>query len=441
MSSPAPRAPRPAPSADVPPTGGAVPDPLLRVAGFARLLRDVGLSTTPGRVADGCAALLAVDLSQLDQVRDALRAVFVSRKEETDAFDAAFDLFWSAGSQPARAGMVPMRARALPLDPARAPAWASLLGLAAPAVARAAEAQPEQSSGYSPDELLRHRDFAQMSWAELQAVRRLIRQAPWRVAKRRTRRLRPERSGRVELRRTLRAAVGHGGEPLRLARAAARWRSRPIVILCDVSGSMDRYSRQLLVFAHAVGRRQHVETFAFSTHLTRITHLLRRGDPDRSLAEVAGQVHDIGGGTRIADSLHDFHRHYGRRVLGHGAVVLLISDGWDRGDPERLAAEMARLRRSCHRLIWLNPLLGSRDYRPETRGMRAALPHCDDFVAAHSVDALDRLGRLLQDLPARSSREWRPPAGVSRGDAGASRSAAPPPPAPPPPPPAAPAAG
>jgi uncharacterized protein with von Willebrand factor type A (vWA) domain len=179
---------------------------------------------------------------------------------------------------------------------------------------------------------------------------------------------------------------------------------RPLVILCDVSGSMDRYSRQLLVFAHAIGHRQRVETFAFSTRLTRITHLLRRGDVDEALDHVATQVHDIGGGTRIGAALRDFNRRYARRVLGHGAVVLLISDGWDRGDVDELAAEMARLRRSCHRLIWLNPLLGAAGYSPETRGMRAALPHCDDFLAANDVSALDELGRLLASLPARSAR-------------------------------------
>jgi len=167
---------------------------------------------------------------------------------------------------------------------------------------------------------------------------------------------------------------------------------------------MDRYSRQLLVFAHAVGHRQRVETFAFSTRLTRITHLLRRGDVDEALDHVAAQVHDIGGGTRIGAALHDFNRRWARRVLGHGAVVLLISDGWDRGDVDVLGAEMARLHRACHRLVWLNPLLGAQGYSPDTRGMQAALPYCDDFLAAHDVDALDRLGGLLASLPARAAR-------------------------------------
>ncbi len=398
---PARRPPAPAP------VGESGPVPLRRLALFARLLRDAGLGTTPDRLASACAALLAVNLSRRDEMRDALRVVFVSRREEIGAFDAAFDLFWSAGSRPERAGVIPGEARPLPLDPSRTQAWAGLLGLPSPSAPREQEGQPAESAGYSPDELLRGRDFGAMTWAELQAVRRLLRQAPWRVAERRTRRLRPDRRGRIELRRTLRAAARQDGEAAQLKRASPRRRRRPIVILCDVSGSMDRYCRQLLVFAHAVSRKQRVETFAFSTRLTRVTHLLRRGDIDGCLDDVAGRVHDIGGGTRIADSLHEFRRRFARRVLGHGAVVLLISDGWDRGDPAQLAAEMARLRRSCHRLIWLNPLLGSSAYRPETRGMVAALPHCDDFLAAHSVEALDELGRLLGDLPARAPR--RPP--------------------------------
>jgi hypothetical protein len=167
---------------------------------------------------------------------------------------------------------------------------------------------------------------------------------------------------------------------------------------------MDRVSRQLLVFAHAIGRRQRVETFVFSTRLTRITHLLRRRDIDEALAHTAHQVHDLGGGTRIGDALRRFNRDHARRVLGHGAVVIVLSDGWDRGDVDVLAAEMARLRRSCHRLIWLNPLLGSQSYAPEARGMAAALPYIDDFLAAHNLAALDELGRRLGDLPSRSSR-------------------------------------
>jgi len=394
---------------------GNAPDPVASVTLFARLLRDAGLTTGPDRVGDACEALLAINLEHPDEVRYALRAVFVTRRDEGPVFDAAFDLFFSRPGGEGRAGSIPGRSRPLALDPKQALAWMNALGLSSPGVAREVEGPPASSTGYSADELLRRRDFREMSWEELASVRRLLRQSPWRVAERRTRRLRADRRGTVELRRTMRAAARQGGDAQRLARASARTKRRPIVILCDVSGSMDRYSRHLLVFAHAIGRRERVETFAFSTHLTRITHLLRHGDIDSALDHVAGQVHDIGGGTRIADALHTFQRDHARRVLGHGAVVLIISDGWDRGDPEQLGREMARLRRSCHRLIWLNPLLGSSVYQPETRGMAAALPHCDDFLSAHSVQALDALGRLLAQLPRRVSRSPRGAAAATAG--------------------------
>jgi uncharacterized protein with von Willebrand factor type A (vWA) domain len=392
---------------------GNAPDPVESVTLFARLLRDAGLTTGPERVRDACEALLAIDLEHPDEVRYALRAVFVTRREEGPVFDAAFDLFFSSPGGEGRAGSIPGRSRPLALDPKQALAWMNALGLSSPGVAREVEGPPASSTGYSAEELLRQRDFREMSWDELAAVRRLLRQSPWKVAERRTRRLRADRHGSVELRRTLRAAARQGGDAPRLARARASTKRRPLVILCDVSGSMDRYSRHLLVFAHVIGTRERVETFAFSTHLTRITHLLRHGDIDSALDHVATQVHDIGGGTRIADALHTFQRDHARRVLGHGAVVLIISDGWDRGDPEQLGREMARLRRSCHRLIWLNPLLGSTAYQPETRGMAAALPHCDDFLSAHNVDALDDLGRLLAQLPRRVSRSPRGAAAAS----------------------------
>lgn len=394
---------------------GSAPDPVESVTLFARLLRDAGLSTTPERVRDACEALLAINLERPDEVRYALRAVFVTRREEGAVFDAAFDLFFSRPGGEGRPGSIPGRSRPLALDPKMAFAWMNALGLAAPGVAREVEGPPVSSTGYSAEELLRRRDFRDMSWDELASVRRLLRQSPWRVAERRTRRQRADRRGTVEMRRTMRAAARQGGDAPRLARASARTKRRPIVILCDVSGSMDRYSRHLLVFAHVVGRRERVETFAFSTHLTRITHLLRHGDIDSALDHVASQVHDIGGGTRIAEALHTFQRDHARRVLGHGAIVLIISDGWDRGDPDQLGREMARLRRSCHRLIWLNPLLGSQAYQPETRGMAAALPHCDDFLSAHSVDALDALGRLLAQLPRRVSRSTRGAAAAIAG--------------------------
>jgi uncharacterized protein with von Willebrand factor type A (vWA) domain len=189
---------------------------------------------------------------------------------------------------------------------------------------------------------------------------------------------------------------------MRLFHRKPRVRRRPLVLICDVSGSMERYSRLLMIFAHAIARREDVEAFVFSTRLTRITRLLRYRDLDRCLDSVSKGVHDFSGGTRIGEALGDFNRHWARRVLGHGAVVIVVSDGWDRGDPASLTAELIHLRRSAHRLIWLNPLLGSEGYQPLTRGMAAALPHVDDFLAAHNLKALEDLGLLLAGLGTRA---------------------------------------
>ena len=382
------------------------PDLLPRLGAFARLLHDAGLEAGPRRLTDATRALVFVDLKVEEDFRNALRAVFVSRKEDIPVFEAAFDIFWAPPDPRASAGIIPGRSRSLPMAPERAKVWADALGLNRSQMNREQQQQefPASSSGYSAEELLRHKDFEDMTWAETEQVKRLLEQAPWRVAERRTRRLRPSRAGRIDLRRSARHAIRSSGELMTLFRRKPRVRRRPLVLICDVSGSMERYSRLLMIFAHAVSRREDLEAFVFSTRLTRITRLLRHRDIDRALDSVSKGVHDFSGGTRIGDALGEFNRKWARRVLGHGAVVVIVSDGWDRGDPEHLTAELVHLRRSAHRLIWLNPLLGSDGYEPLTRGMAAALPHCDDFLAAHNVAALEDLGKLLAGLDSRKSR-------------------------------------
>ena len=381
-------------------------DLLPRLGAFARLLHDAGLEAGPRRLTDATRALGFIDLKQQADFRNALRSVFVSRKEDLPTFEAAFDIFWAPPDPRVSAGFIPGRSRALPLSPERAKAWANALGLNASQMNREQNPTefPARSSGYSAEELLRHKDFEEMSWAETEQVRRLLEQAPWRVAERHTRRLRASRSGRIDLRRSARHAIRSSGELMTLFRRKPRVRRRPLVLICDVSGSMERYSRLLMIFAHAIARREDLEAFVFSTRLTRITRLLRQRDLDRALDSVSKGVRDFSGGTRIGDALADFNRHWARRVLGHGAVVIIISDGWDRGDPAQLSAELVHLRRSAHRLIWLNPLLGSEGYEPLTRGMAAALPYCDDFLAAHNLEALDDLGKLLAGLDSRKLR-------------------------------------
>ncbi len=378
-------------------------DLLPRLGAFARLLHDAGMEAGPRRLTDATRALGYIDLKHQADFRNALRSVFVSRKEDIPTFDAAFDIFW-APPDPRASGSMPGRSRGLPMSPERAKAWATALGLNTSQLNREEDsgAVPATSSGYSAEELLRHKDFEQLTWQETEQVRRLLEQAPWRVAERKTRRLRPARGGRIDLRRSARHAIRSSGELMQLFYRRPRLRRRPVVLICDVSGSMERYSRLLMIFAHAIARREDLEAFVFSTRLTRITRLLRSRDLDRALESVSKGVHDFSGGTRIGDALADFNRQWARRVLGHGAVVIIVSDGWDRGDPAKLTAELIHLRRSSHRLIWLNPLLGSQGYQPLTRGMAAALPHCDDFLAAHNLQALEDLGRLLAGLDNRT---------------------------------------
>jgi uncharacterized protein with von Willebrand factor type A (vWA) domain len=194
----------------------------------------------------------------------------------------------------------------------------------------------------------------------------------------------------------MRRALRTGGEALVLPRRTRKRRRRPLVVLCDISGSMDRYSRILLQFVYSMSAGlRNVEAFVFGTRLTRITRLLRNRDIDEAVADVGRQVLDWGGGTRIGEALKEFNFRWGRRVLGHGAIVLLISDGWDRGDPEIIRREAARLQRTSHRLIWLNPLLGREGYQPLTRGLQAALPYVDDFRPVHNLQSLEQLGDVL----------------------------------------------
>jgi hypothetical protein len=391
----------------------AEPDLLPRLGAFARLLHDVGMDAGPGRLASATEALAAVGVGDPAAFRDALRTCFVSRREELAVFEAAFDLFWSTPNASPLAGTIPGRSQPLPLSPERARAWAETLGLNQRSAPKPPEEEiPAHSSGYTHQELLRRKDFDQLTWDESEQIKRLLQQSPWRIAQRRTRRLRPARAGEVDLRRTARHSIRSGGEAMHIFRRQTRVRRRPLILLCDVSGSMERYSRLLLIFAHAVARRENVETFVFSTRLTRLTRQLRQRDVDVALDRVAKQVHDFSGGTRIGDALAEFNRRWARRVLGHGAVVIVISDGWDRGEPERLAQELERLRRSCHRLIWLNPLLGSDGYQPVTRGMAAALPHLDEFMAAHSLEALDELGRFLAGLDRRRPQRMGLPSAI-----------------------------
>jgi hypothetical protein len=277
---------------------------------------------------------------------------------------------------------------------------------------------------YSHRETLREKDFSTLTGEEAREAKAMLASLRWEPDARRTRRWMAAAGAVPDLRRLAGRAVRYGGEPVDIPRRERRWRPRPLVLLCDVSGSMERYSRMLLHFAHGLASRAgRFEAFLFATRLTRITRDISRRGADDAVSRVLKATPDWGGGTRIGDAVRTYNVEWARRVGGRGPVVLLISDGWDRGDPDRLAGEMARLARASHRLIWLNPLLGSPEYQPLTRGMRAALPYVDDFLPVHNLVSLERLADYLNALPPSrgGSRRTGPTSCATPNRAGAGR--------------------
>ena len=255
------------------------------------------------------------------------------------------------------------------------------------------------SRTYSAVEVFRQKDFSEFTSREMAEARIMMANLTWDLGRRRTRRLAPGGAGQLDLRRTMRQSLKHGGEFLELAFRSPKDKSRSLVLICDVSGSMERYTRMLLQFIHTIaGGLDQLEAFLFATRLTRITRNLKYRSIDQAIDEVSKSVPDWAGGTRIGDAIKTFNYQWLRRVLRGQAVVLIISDGWDRGDPELLARETSRLQRSCHRLIWLNPLLGSPSYQPLTQGMKAALPYVDDFLPVHNLSSLESLAQHLGTL-------------------------------------------
>jgi hypothetical protein len=376
---------------------------------FGRLLRGLGLDVNPGRVMDVAHALEFVEIGFKSDFYYTTRSLLVHRREDMPLFDQAFAAFWRAPREgweiqlPAPARSQRRRKPIVTPPPLRAP----------PAEAGADSNPPtneppvlEVTLTYSAAEVLRRKDFSEMTGEEVAEVKALIARLVWQLGERRTRRRRPGRGPWLDLRRTLRRNMRHGGEMLTWARREPKFKPRPLVIIADISGSMERYTRLLLHFIYSLTMALHqpVESFVFGTRLTRVTRQLQHKQVDRALQEVSRVVNDWAGGTRIGEVLKTFNFDWGRRVLGRGAVVLIISDGWDRGEPALLKREMARLHRSCSRLIWLNPLLGSPEYEPLTRGMQTALPNIDDFLPVHNLTSLEELAQRLSDLSARPRR-------------------------------------
>lgn len=366
---------------------GALPHNLLV---FVRTLRGAGIATDPERARLCLQALEHTDLHPRAAFYHAARATLVYRKQDLASFDRLFATFWQ---RPTLDGP--------PTPPAPRQQAVRLAEQAA---------EQEGRSSYSARELLRRKDFRELSDTELIQVRGMITGLSWQLGQRRSRRRRPGAGRRLDHRRSWRTNLQFGGEPLRRVYRRRVYKPRPLVLIADVSGSMERYAELMLHLAHGLVRNlnQPIEVFVFSTRLSRITRQLRSGSVERVLREVSEAVPDWSGGTRIGEALKRFNYRWARRTLSRGALAAVISDGLDRGQVGLLATEMARLQRSCYRLIWLNPLLGSPTYQPRARGMQAALPYVDHFLPIHNLLSMEQFAGRLPQLSHRPARRPTP---------------------------------
>ena len=359
---------------------------------LGRLLRAGGAEVGPGRVADAVRGLDAVGLHDDRDVYFTLRQTLVSHRDELELFDRVF-ASWVRGA--AIEALQEQSVQVLAPAAARRSGDDDDSGLD--------DGRGETSArGASIVEVLRRKDFALLDEAELEEVARLLAEVG-RVRPRRTsRRLRPSARGqRLDIRRVVRRSLRSGGELVELPTRTRKVVPRKLVVLCDVSGSMAPYARALLLFLHATAQAGRVEAFAFGTRLHRLTSDLAARNPDAALSRVSQHVVDWGSGTRIGASLKQFNDEYGRQALSRGAVVVIASDGWERGDPELLRREMARLSRAAYSVVWINPLKGTPGYEPLAQGMRAALPFVDRFLPGHNLDSLEGLAGVLAGIERR----------------------------------------
>ncbi len=409
------------PMADVPIAGGRLVEHIVH---FARTLRAAGLPVGPGKVIDAIRAVEAIGVGRRDDFYWALHAVFVNRRDQRELFDQAFHVFWRNPKFLERIMSLllpdvrPEGAR----DPERAMELSrrlveALRPRAGGGEDRRDEADEEEiefdaAMTWSDREALHRVDFEKMSTAEVALARKAISAMRLPIVAVPTRRFAPDPRGpRIDMRATMRAGLRSGGDIIPLRLRKPRLRHPPLVVLCDISGSMSRYSRMFLHFMHAITNdRDRVHTFVFGTRLTNITRYLRYRDIDVAMDKVSEAVEDWDGGTRIGHCLRDFNVYWSRRVLGQGALVLFISDGLDRDAAAGLERQIERLHKSCRRLIWLNPLLRYEGFEPKSMGVRAILPHVDDFRPVHNLESLDDLAAALARLGARkqeATERWR----------------------------------
>jgi len=376
---------------------------------FARLLRRAGLPVGPAETIAAQQALSLIDIGDRTQARTALRTAMIHRREHREVFDQAFSLFWRDPTAAEQAVAMALLEAQKYKKPERAPPASRRV---AEAMAPARENRPNEREEppkvdvaltVSDRERLQQMDFEAMSAEEIAAAKREIRRLTLPLDLRRTRRLRPSPGGPAfDIRRTIRASLRSGGEILSIAQARRVTRPPPLVVLCDISGSMARYAQILLHFLHAVTNdRDRVSVFLFGTRLSNVTRQLRHRDPEVAFQLVSHIVPDWSGGTRIGEALATFNKIWARRVLAQGAVVLLITDGLDRprghDSAKGLAENMDRLHRSCRRLIWLNPLLRWSGFEPKSQGIRAMLPHVDEFRPVHNLASLRELVQTLSN--------------------------------------------
>jgi uncharacterized protein with von Willebrand factor type A (vWA) domain len=418
---------------------------LNEAVGFGRALRAAGLHIDIGAAVDYARALPLVDIGEREQVRAAGEAIFIHRRDDMPTYDAVFDRWWRQRTRrQGDFGAPPLQrptedegiegeettgeAQPQPGEE-RLEGNPDERGIPMPSGSDQDADEDEDIEGvvvapdaYSRGEMLRHREFDRMTPSELREAERLVDLLVPRLERRRTRRYELHSHGRrLAPRAMFRRNLGTGGQLMSWVWRRQIKEPRSLVVICDISGSMERHSRLLLRFVQALSAASEVrtESFVFGTRLTRVTRLLKDRDRDRALARVADAVNDWAGGTRIGESFRTFNQQWARRTLRTSGVVIVVSDGWDRGDPALVASETARLRRNCHRLVWLNPLAGTPGYQPLAGGMRAAIPYVDDFLPAGTVASLERLGEILGGVRS---------ADVRRGSEAAAHAAIPAPP-------------
>jgi hypothetical protein len=370
---------------------------------FARVLRAAGLPIGPDRVVDALRALQTTGIERREDFYWTLAAVFLSKREQQELFDQAFHIFWRDPQMLERIMSLLLPQIYGRAGQAETPQASNRLSEALYSKREQAQQEEQQveidaSLTFSQSELLQHADFETMTGAELAQAKKLIARLRLPIPEVQTRRFHPNaRGARIDLPATLRASMRGGAQIIALKRRSRITRHPPLVVLCDISGSMSRYSRMFLHFLHAITNdRDRVHTLVFGTRLTNITRHLRNRDVDIAMNRVASAIQDWAGGTRIGVCLAEFNRKWSRRLLGQNAVVLLISDGLDRDVGEGLGAEMERLHKSCRKLVWLNPLLRYEGFQPRPSGVRAMLPHVDAFMPVHNIESLVELARELE---------------------------------------------